>query len=191
MIKAFKQAAGWFLPRSRRRLPGLVFLVWVSSVGAQETVKTNQAGLLIELRQAKVELSAATPDVLRVSVAYDGPPHFIPSTFLADTNAVGSVPWQLVRKHGMVGIRTKAGELFIHPQTGEWTLLNAAGKVLIPRHELGDLNGKTSAETTNVTITLGWNRREPVLVYGCGNGTNTLPQSKATTGVSNGRAVVP
>jgi alpha-glucosidase len=138
-----------------------------------------------------VEVAVATPDALRLSVTYDGPPQFIPSSFLADTNAAGSVPWQVVKKHGMIGIRTKAGALFISPKTGEWTLLNAAGKVVIPRHELGGLNQGAAAETTDVTITLGWDRHEPIRVYGCGNGTNTLQQSTAMTGVSNGRAVIP
>ena len=191
MIKAFKPITGCFLAASRQLLLGLVVSTWVGSVRAQEPVETNQHGLLVRFGQVQVELAAPTPDILHLSVAYDEPPQFIPSTFLADTNAAAAVPWQVVKKHGMIGIQTGAGSLFISPKTGEWTLLNASGKVLIPRHELGGLNGKISAETTNVTITLGWGRREPVEVYGCGNGTNTLQQSRARTGVSNGRAVIP
>ena len=172
-------------------LPGLFVLVGAGSLQAQGNVETNQNGLLVRFGQVQVELTATTPDVLRLSVAYDGPPQFMPSSFLADTNPTASIPWQVVKKRGMIGIRTKAGSLFISPKTGEWTLLNARGKVVIPRHELGGLNQGVAAETTNITITLGRDQHEPVSVYGCGNGTNTLQQSTVTTGVSNGRAVIP
>ena len=80
----------------------------------------------------------------------------------------------------MVGIRTKAGELLINPKTSEWTLLNAGGKVLIPRHEIGGLNSEASSANTNVTLMLGWDRHQPVSVYGCGNGVDALQQSKTT-----------
>ena len=172
-------------------LLGLIFSIGVNPVQAQENVATNQHGLLIKFDQAQVELAAATPDALRLSVAYDGKPRFIPSSFLADTNAAGSIAWQMVKKHEMVGIRTKTGELLISPRTGEWTLLNAAGKVLIPRHEIGGLNQNTSSPITNVNIMVGWDRHKPISVYAGGNGVDTLQQTKTTTRVSNGRAVVP
>jgi alpha-glucosidase len=191
MMNVFKSATGCFLATTRQLLLGLVVSTWVSSIRAQETVETNQHGLLVRFGQVEVELAAPTPDILRLSVEYDEPPQFIPSTFLADTNAAAAVPWQVVKKHGMIGIQTRAGSLFISPKTGEWTLLNAAGKVLIPRHQLGELDQKSSAEVTNVSITLGWDKHEPVSVYGCGNGTNSLRQFRVTTGVSNGRAVIP
>jgi alpha-glucosidase len=190
-MKAFKPARSGLLSIWRQVLLGLALSASVSLVRAQENVETNQYGLLIQFGQAQVELAAISTDVLRLSVARDGPPQFIPSTFLADTNSAVSVPWQVIQKHGMIGIRIKAGELLINPRTTEWTLLNAAGKVLIPRHKLDGLNGKMSAEASNVTVTLGWDRHAPINVYGCGNGTNTLQQSRATTGVSNGRAVIP
>jgi alpha-glucosidase len=190
-MKVFKSSAGFASLLPQILLLGLSVLVGPGFVRAQETVETNQSGLRVRFGQIQVELAVATPDALRLSLAYGGPPQFIPSSFLADTNAAGSVPWQVVRKRGMIGIRTKAGALFISPKTGEWTLLNARGKAVIPRHELGGLHQEVAAETTNVTITLGWDRREPFGVYGCGNGTNTLQQSKAITGVSNGRAVIP
>ena len=64
-------------------------------------------------------------------------------------------------------------------------------KVLIPRHELGGLNQEPSAGNTNVMIMLGWDRHKPISVYGCGNGVDALQQSNTTTGLSNGRAVIP
>jgi alpha-glucosidase len=191
MMKLFKSGAGFGSPIPQILLLGLFVLVGAGSLQAQGNVETNQNGLLVRFGEIQVELTAATPDALRLSVAYDGPPQFIPSSFLADTNLTVSVPWQVVKKHGMIGIRTKVGALFISPKTGEWTLLNTAGRVLIPRHELGDLSQGISPGNSNITVTLGWDRRELVSVYGCGNGTNTLQQSGATTGVSNGRAVIP
>jgi alpha-glucosidase len=191
MVKTATSIGGYPLSRQQILLLGLLVSIGSTSLPAQDNFEINREGLLIRLGQTQVELAAATPDTFRLSVAFGEPPRFIPSTFLAGTNVAGPVPWQLVRRHGMIGIRTEAGTLSINPRTGDWTLLNAAGKALIPRHGLGGMNGKISPETTDVTITLGWNRREPIDVYGCGNGTNTLQQSGATTGVSNGRAVIP
>jgi len=191
IMKVFKTVLGCFSPSLCVLLLGLVFSIGVNPVQAQENVEKTQDGLLIKFGQAQVELAAATPDALRLSVVYGERPHFISTSFLADTNAGDSVFWQMVRKHGMVGIRTKTGELLISPRTGEWTLLNAGGEVLIPRHEMGGFNHETSSGNTNVIIMLGWDRRKPISVYGCGNGVDALQQSKTTTGVSNGHAVVP
>ena len=188
MIKVFKSNTGFSSPIL---LLGLFVWVGAGSLRAQGNVETNQFGLRVTFGQVQLELTAATPDAFRLSVANHGPPQFIPSSFLADTNGAGSVPWHVVKKRGMIGIQTQAGALLISPKTGEWTLLNAAGKAVIPRHELGGLNQEVTGETTNVTITLGWDRHNPVGVYGCGNGTNSLVQSRAATGVSNGRAVIP
>jgi alpha-glucosidase len=191
IMKVLKPVVGCFSPSLCLLLLGSGFSTGVNSAQAQANVERTRDGLLIKFGQARVELAAATPEALRLSVARDENPHFIPTSFLADTNAGPSIVWQMVRKHGMVGVRTKAGELLISPRTGEWTLLNATGKVLIPRHELGGLNQETSPGTANVTIMLGWDPHKPISVYGCGNGVDTLQQSKTTTGVSNGRAVIP
>ena len=190
-MKVFKPVTSHFSPSWHLLLLGLFFSTGVNPVPAQENVETNQHGLVIKFAQAQVELAAATPDALCLSVALEGKPRFIPTSFLADTNGADSMVWQMVKKHGMVGVRTKAGELLMSPRTGEWTLLNAAGKVLIPRHEIGGLNQETPPGNTNVNILLGWDKHKPINVYGCGNGVDTLQQSKTATGVSNGRAVVP
>jgi alpha-glucosidase len=191
MMKAFKPVVGGFSPSLCILLWGMVLAPGFNPVQAQENVERTRDGLVIQFGRVRVGLAAATPDALRLSVAYDAPPRFIPTSFLADTNAADSVPWQMVRKRGRVGIRTKAGELMISPRTGEWTLLNDAGEVLIPRHELGGLNPESSSGNTDVTIMLGWDRHQPIIVYGCGNGVDALQQSNTTTGLSNGRAVIP
>ena len=191
MMKAFKPMLVCFSPCWCLLLWGLAFAAGFNPVEAQENVERTRDGLVIRFGQARVGIAAATPDALRLSVAYDESPRFIPTSFLANTNAADSVAWQMVRKRGMVGVRTKAGELLISPRTGEWTLRNAAGKVLIPRHELGGLNQESSPGNTNVIIMLGWDRHQPITVYGCGNGVDALQQSNTTTGLSNGRAVIP
>lgn len=190
-MKVLKPVVGRFSPSVCLLLFGLVCWSGFTPVQAQENVEPTQDGLRIKFGRARVDLAAATPDALRLSVAYDENPRFIPTSFLADAQAAGSVAWQRVRNHGMVGIQTKAGELLINPRTGEWTLLSAAGQVLIPRHELGGLNEATSPENTNITIKLGWDRRQPISVYGCGNGVDALQQSNTITRLSNGRAVLP
>lgn len=191
MIKTFKSFAGCSSSFPQILLLGLFVSIGSSSLLAQGDFETNRDGLRFKLGRTEVELAATSPDVLCLRVACDGPLHFLPSSFLAGTNAAVPVPWQLVEKHGMIGIRTKAGTLSINPGTGEWTLWSAAGKVLIPPHELGDLGPETSADTNNIAIMLGWDRHEPIRVYGCGNSVNSLEQSTVTTGVSNGRAVIP
>jgi alpha-glucosidase len=190
-MKVRKPVVGCFSPALCVLLWGLVFSPGFNPVRAQENVERTRDGLLIKFGQVRVELAAATPDALRLSVAYDETPGFIPTSFLAGTNAAGSMAWQMVGKHGMVGVRTKTGELLISPKTGEWTLLNARGEVLIPRHEMGGLNQESSSRNTNVTIMLGWDRHKPISVYGCGNGVNALQQSNAMTRLSNGQAVIP
>ncbi|HEV2434437.1 MAG TPA: TIM-barrel domain-containing protein [Verrucomicrobiae bacterium] len=186
-----KRVMGCFSPSLCILLLSLVFSPGINPVQAQENVEKTQGGLLIKFGSAQVELAAAAPEALRLSVAYGERPHFVPTSFLADTRAADAVAWQMVRQHGMVGIRTKAGELLISPRTGEWTLLNAGGKVLIPRHKLGGLNQGASPGNTNIILMLGWDRHKPIKVYGCGNGVDALQQTRTTTAVSNGRAVIP
>ena len=191
VMKTFKPAKGCSVSSWQLLLLGLVLSICVISVRAQENVEKLRDGLLVKFGQVQVELAAATPDALCLSVAHGESPHFIPATFLAGTNAAGSIAWQRVTRSGMVGVRTKAGELLINPRSGEWTLLNAKEKVLIPRHELGGLIQETLPGNTNVNIMLGWSGQGPITVYGCGNGVNALQQSGATTGLGNGRAVIP
>jgi len=160
-----------------------------NAISAPENVEKNADGLLIHLGQAQVQLAPVNTSALRLSVALDGQPKAAPSVFLADTNSNGSMAWQEIKADGMVGIRTAAGELLMNPINGQWALKNAEGKVLIPRHAIGNFISPT--ESSSISLTLGWKKHQPLYVYGCGNGVNALQQSHATTGVGNGVAVIP
>ena len=164
----------------------IVAVAWSFRASAQ-TVETNESGLLVHLGAVQVQLAAANGSALRLSVSLDGIPQPAPSVFLANTNFQNLVLWQPVQEHGLVGIRTAAGQLLMDPQNGEWTLEDAAGRTLIPRHALG--NFKTA--DASVSLVLGWKKHTPIAVYGCGNGVSSLQQSKVTTGVGNGVAVIP
>jgi alpha-glucosidase len=159
-----------------------------SALAAPSNVQTTTNGVYIHLGAAEVELAAANSNIFRLSVCLDGAPHPADSSFLALTNS-SPVAWQWVSHWRMVGIKTAAGELLMNPRNGQWMLENAKGKTLIPRHAIGDF--PTNEAASPVSLTLGWKKRTPISVYGCGNGTNALEQSKATTGVANGVAVIP
>lgn len=156
-------------------------------LAAPQNVETNASGVLIHFGTTQVQLAAASATALRLSVSLDGIPHPSPSVFLANRNVTHSAPWQAVTEHGMAGIRTVCGTLLMDPQSSEWTLESADGKTLIPRHAIGNFKTLDSS----VAVVLGWKKHTPIAVYGCGNGANTLEQSKATTGVGNGVAVIP
>src|SRR5580692_9592192 len=152
-------------------------------------VEKTSRGLLIQLGQAQIELAPANAGTLRLSVSLDGAPMGVPTTFLIETNRDNSIPWEEVEHHRMVGIKTAAGELLINSKSGKWTLEDAEGKTLIPLHSIGNYQAITNR--TAVNVTLGWKKHQPVYVYGCGNGTNSLEISGARTGLGNGVAVLP
>jgi len=153
---------------------------------AQDNVETTSRGLLIKFIRAQVELAATEQGAFRLSVA-NHTPEPVPTTFLANINFNTSTPWQKINEAGMVGIKSSGGELLMNPQSGEWMMKNAQGEVVIPPHGIGESidSGKT------VEVDLGWNTNTEIKVYGCGNGTDTLQQTKATTKVSNGKSVIP
>ena len=155
---------------------------------APHNVQTEPNGLLIHFGTAGVELSAVNTNTFRLSVALDGAPEVLTSTFLDDTTNASFTGWHEVKRHRMVGVATSAGELLINPKNGEWTLENAKGKTLIPPHVLADFK---ATEERSVDIDLGWDKDKPMYVYGCGNGENALEQSNVKTRVGNGIAVVP
>jgi alpha-glucosidase len=168
-----------------------VFFLVAGPVAAQENVSQTPQGLRVAIGQAQVELAVVNADTLRLSVAGDPAVGPAPSTFLADTNGVNAVAWKRVEVQGLVGIKTQAGALLINPQTGEWTLENAQGDRVIPLHELGVLNPQAAGARPEVRLQVGWNGQKPIMVYGCGNGVDSLEQSRTTTRVSNGEAVIP
>jgi len=162
----------------------------LGNVHAQENVQHLENGLLIKFKAAQVELSAATPEALRLSVTYNGP-ESIHSTFLISANDKQAVTCQEIKKDDWVGIKSTAGSLLMNPQSGEWLLENAGGKVVIPQHEIGDLNQPISPTNAQIHITLGWDKRIPMEVYGCGNVSSNLICTGAQAGVANGRATIP
>src|ERR1700677_2594651 len=170
-----------------------VLLLAINALAAPENararVEKTSRGLVIQLGQAQVELAPANASTLRLSVSLDGAPMAVPTTFLAETNRDNSIPWTEVEHRGMVGIKTAAGELLVNPKNGKWTLQDASGKTLIPLHSLGNYQAITNQSAVNVT--LGWNKHQPVYVYGCGNGTNSLEIYDTKPGLGNGVAVTP
>jgi alpha-glucosidase len=172
----------------------LLICIWVIAftirvIGAPENIEKTADGVLIHLGTAQVELATANNNTFRLSVSFDGPPQAVASTFLANSGSDNSVPWQVVKHHGMIGIRTTFGELLMNPKNGKWALKNANGKTLIPALGIGDFSWQT--EDPSIALALGWKKEKPIYVYGCGNGVNSLQQSKTTTGLANGIAVIP
>ncbi|HEY1788414.1 MAG TPA: TIM-barrel domain-containing protein [Verrucomicrobiae bacterium] len=156
---------------------------------APHNVQTVPNGLLIQLGEAQVELAAVNTNTFRLDVAVNGAPEFLTSTFLDDTSNASFSGWREVKRHGMAGIATAAGELLLDPKNGEWTLENANGEILIPRHVLGEFTA--GPRNGSVDLNLGWNKHKPMYFYGCGNGENRLEQSNVRTRVGNGVAVIP
>lgn len=167
----------------------LIISVAVRAIGAPKNVEEASNGVLIQFGAAQVALTAVNSNTLRLSVSLDGPPHPAASTFLAAGSADSSVSWRRATHHGMVGIRTACGELLMNPKNGKWMLEDAAGRTLLPADAAEDFS--QSAESAAVTLAVGWKKDKPVYVYGCGNGVNALEQSKTTTGLANGLAVIP
>jgi alpha-glucosidase len=160
------------------------------SVQWQQNVLQTARGVFIKLGQTQVELSAVNPVTLRLSVAAGNRPQPASGTFLCNNDG-SLVKWRLVERGGMVGIQTKAGELRVYPQNGQWTLEDGQGKTLIPRYELNGQNIGTSAGGSSIKVMLGWKGAKPIRVYGCGNQQDYLEQSKAVTHVANLQTVIP
>lgn len=165
-----------------------IALAWHARCALQN-VQTVTDGLSIHFGEAQVELAAVGTNIFRLSVSENGAPQISSSTFLVDTTNTAFAGWRQVKQHGMVGIETAGGRLLMNPGNGEWTLENGNGKTLVPRHVLGDFANSTGENS--LKLSLGWSRHKPLYVYGCGNGENTLEQSRVRTRVGNGVAVVP
>ena len=156
-------------------------------------VKTDR-GIAVRVGGAHVELAVATPTAFRLSISYQGKPAASASTFLAPGTNTDSTPWQVIHQDGLVGVAAAAGKLLIDPHTGKWKLEDAQGAPLIPLSDLGGpgtVSGERNAQVPGIKLPVAWKTGTPVQVYGCGDGSATLLQTKALTGVGNGLAVVP
>jgi alpha-glucosidase len=147
-------------------------------------------GILVQVGDADVELDVATPTAFRLSVSYDGRTTPIDSTFLVKSS---TPDWHFVQSGNFVGLKSKAGELDINPQTGEWLLKNAKGATLIPPSPLAKSSQTTADKSTGsgIDLPVTWTSGAPVEVYGCGNGVASLQQTGARAQVGNGKAVIP
>jgi len=189
--------------RSCRYISRLLLLVpcGILTVGnltaAPENVEKVSDGLLIKVGAFQVELAVinpgtfVNPGTLCLSVASGHPPQRAASSFLAAADSTSQTAWTVINKDGLVGVGTQAGKLLMDPHTGEWTLEDGRGKVLIPKCALFDMAVKSAATNSEIALSMGWNPGQPVNVYGCGNGVDMLQQTKAKTGLGNGRAVLP
>ena len=109
-----------------------------NAVSAPGNVEKTSNGVLIQVGQEQVELAAANTNTFRLSIVPSDTTWATSSTFLADTNADNPVAWQMAKHRRMIGVRTASGELLMNPKSGEWTLENSHGKILIPKHNIGD-----------------------------------------------------
>jgi alpha-glucosidase len=175
------------------RLKGVLLLALLGAgwVRAQDNVEKTEWGWLIKLGPAQVELAAVNADTLRLSVASNGAPAVASSSSFLTAPVSHHAEWRRVKVGGCVGIHIGAGELLVNPTNGEWTLKNAAGQVVIPPHQIGDLSGARFTEDSQIGIQLGWDKTQPIPILGCGNGVDSLEQTQAVARVANGRAVIP
>ncbi len=166
-------------------------LLALADACAQENVQITKQGVVVEVGPAQIELAPASDHALRLSVAYFGRPAFAHSSLLADLPTGNAIAWQLIRENGLIGIKTKAGQLLVDPRDGTWILKNAGRQVLISKCDIGNLDTATAPGGRCVKVTVGRDPNMPLGVYGCGNGNPTLFQTNASTHVDNGVAVIP
>ena len=167
-----------------------LFLSYLPVYG-QDNVQTNRNGIEIQMGNAQVELAPVDTGAFRLSVAFDGKSSPAPSSFLADVTVSSPIAWEVARRDGLVGIQTKAGQILMNPENGDWTLLNAGNQVLIPLHGAAGFSQTNAAGDPLIDITYGLITNQPFGVYGCGNGNPSLLQTQTVTRVANGVAVIP
>jgi len=182
-------------PSVRFSFPVLALMccaIWcaASNVYAQGNVKRIKDGLLIQFKAADVELVAATPEALRLSVIYNQHEP-VSSLFLIPAGGRKAVAWREVTRNGWVGIKARMGSLMMNPENGKWLLQDANGQMIIPEHEIGDLDQPITASNPQIEVRLGWDKKTPVEVYGCGNDVGSLKHTEGKAGVGDGRATIP
>ena len=178
-----------FSLRALALILGATFCV-AGNTHAQGDVKRIKDGLVIQFKAAQVELAAATPEALRLSVVYNQPEP-ASSSFLVPAGDRRAVPWRQIKRNGWVGIKTKMGILMMNPENGEWLLQDASGQVIIPQHGIGGLNQPLSATNPKIEVMLGWDKKTPIEAYGCGNDVGSLKHTQAKAGVGDGQATIP
>jgi alpha-glucosidase len=188
------------MPNRNRPRSLLTWTFWLAASGAllaegqTASFQKSERGIKLRVGTAEVELAVATAAAFRLSVTYQGKPPASQSTFLAPEIETGTTPWEVVHQDALVGISSAAGKLLIDPQSGQWTLEDARGEVLVPSSGLGaaatvPLPDKTQVPGLNLPVR--WKGGLPVEVYGCGDGSQTLEQDNVRTRLGNGTSVLP
>ncbi len=160
-----------------RHLLKNIFLTGFIFIGAGASCALAQDG------QPQVKISAIDAGTFHLSIG-DAQTH---STFLANPNAANNSVGKAISDGDWSGVQTEDGELLFNSKSGELTLKNSAGKILIPQHAIGSLTGTAN----EIHVELGAGGSSSVAVYGCGNDANSLVQVNVKTHVGNGRAVIP
>lgn len=193
-VSFFPQRSRSRRQKARPELTGALILfvvLWIARGAlAQDNLKHLDNGLAIQFKAARVEMVAATPDALRLSVIYNNRP-LAQSSYLAPVNRGKPAGWAAVNQDGWVGINGASGSLLMNPQTGEWLLKDSAGREIIPRHQIDGLNQPLTDAQPKIKIALGWDRQKPIVAYGCGNDVDGLLHNHADAGVGDGMAIIP
>jgi alpha-glucosidase len=204
------------LPSLRWLLP--ILLVSVSTAWpAKAPWQKTATGIDFRVGPAQVELAAATPTAFRLSISYHGKPGPNSTTFLDPKSSPPA--WEMIKTGNLVGIKSAAGELLFDPATSRWTLLDAGGNTVIPPSGIGELittrpiptlvpvlcadskqhkwvnymvpDPSISPDTCYIDIPVQLRAKAPSEVYGCGNASGMLLQSKGETHNGNGLAIIP
>jgi alpha-glucosidase len=134
-----------------------------------------------------VTATAISSSIIRVSIA-DGAAAPIQSIFIdpalkiEDTGKVSD-------KAGHRLLSTDQATFDFDPATGNYSLLDGHGNVLIPPSPLATARANVGEPELDVHI--GWPEARKFEIYGCGNGSNSLIQTSVKPRVGNGIAVQP
>jgi alpha-glucosidase len=165
-----------------------------ASLANGQDYQKEDKGIEINVGSAEVELAVASPTAFRLSVSLQGKPTPNASTFIAPEVKGDATPWEVIHQDAWTGISSAAGKLLIDPKSGQWTLEDAQGAVLIPPSGLptaSTVEIPHKATGPGIDFSLAWKAGSEVQVYGCGNGVDTLEQSNVHTKLGNGRAIEP
>ncbi len=180
-----------FTPRWGLLLLAVHFLAAVSF--SRAAVEDTPTGILVTLGDAHIRAEAATPGAFRLSVTFGKDPE--PNSSLFIEPAALPVSWQAVHEGEVVGIQTGAGELLIDSTTGNWTLQNAEGTVLVAQGNPAILQKDAAFGGAQVGLRIGSSQPDqpPFRAYGSGNGGRTphLLQSRGASALGNGVAAIP
>src|ERR1700722_8591886 len=94
----------------------------------------------VTIDREHVQIAAVGEHAFRLSVSPSGMPQRPHTVFLADPNSPAAAAEEM-NEGNLVGLKSGAGELVINKRSGEWSLRDADGKVLIPACRVGSSQG--------------------------------------------------